>query len=345
MMYNRYGLTYLFLISFVINACAEVNQLPGYNVDLTQTSVSGLSSGGFMAMQLHVAYSDKIIGAGIIAGGPYYCAGAYQFNTFISNALTLCMNPIGAGPPSKKLFNKAQTFAQQGLIADLDHLKDDNIYIFSGTEDNTVKTKVVDKTYEFYTLAGVAETQIKYVNNVPAGHAIITDHEDDNSCAHTGKPFINDCDFFQSQHILKHIYGDELKPAAKRLSGHTIAFDQSEFLNNSVRHSMSPVAYAYVPQACEQERCRVHIVFHGCLQFAEMIGNDYYTTTGYNELADTNHIIVLYPQTEPSQIMPLNPKGCWDWWGYSGNHFHTRQAPQMSAVMNMLQRLAEPRTK
>ncbi|MDY6994832.1 MAG: PHB depolymerase family esterase, partial [Pseudomonadota bacterium] len=119
----------------------------------------------------------------------------------------------------------------------------------------------------------------------------------------------------------------------------------SEFINNTRRHSMSSVAYAYVPQACEQEACKVHIVFHGCLQSAEQIGNDYYTTTGYNELADTNHIIVLYPQTEPSQIMPLNPKGCWDWWGYSGAQFYTRQAPQMLAVMNMLQRLAEPRTR
>ncbi|MDY6991708.1 MAG: poly(3-hydroxybutyrate) depolymerase, partial [Pseudomonadota bacterium] len=227
-MHNRYGLTCLLLFSLVINACAEVHRLPGYGVDLTQTSVSGLSSGGFMAMQLHVAYSDKIMGAGIIAGGPYYCAGAYQFNTFISNALTLCMNPIGAGPPSKKLFNKAQTFAKQGLIADLDDLKDDNIYLFSGTEDNTVKTKVVDKTYEFYKWAGVAETQIKYVKDVPAGHAIITHHEDDNPCSHTGKPFINDCDFFQSHRILKHLYGDALKPAAKQLSGNMITFDQSE---------------------------------------------------------------------------------------------------------------------
>ena len=38
-----------------------------------QTSVSGLSFGAFMAVQLQVDYSDSIIGAGVVAGGPYYC--------------------------------------------------------------------------------------------------------------------------------------------------------------------------------------------------------------------------------------------------------------------------------
>ena len=37
-------------------ASAAVN-LPPLNIDKAQTSVSGLSSGGFMAVQLHVAYS------------------------------------------------------------------------------------------------------------------------------------------------------------------------------------------------------------------------------------------------------------------------------------------------
>ena len=48
--------------------------LPGFNVDRTQTSVSGLSSGAFMAVQFHTAYSAEIMGAGVVAGGPYNCA-------------------------------------------------------------------------------------------------------------------------------------------------------------------------------------------------------------------------------------------------------------------------------
>ena len=53
---------------------AQIVSLPGYNVDINQTSVSGLSAGGYMAVQFDVAFSSTLRGAGIIAGGPFYCA-------------------------------------------------------------------------------------------------------------------------------------------------------------------------------------------------------------------------------------------------------------------------------
>ena len=39
----------------------------------THATVSGMSSGGFMAVQMHVIYSDLFEGAGVVAGGPFYC--------------------------------------------------------------------------------------------------------------------------------------------------------------------------------------------------------------------------------------------------------------------------------
>ncbi|WP_235580933.1 hypothetical protein [Pseudorhodoferax sp. Leaf265] len=36
---------------------------------------------------------------------------------------------------------------------------------------------------------------------------------------------------------------------------------------------------------------------------------------GFNRWADTNRLIVLYPQVARSGASPFNPKGCWDWWG------------------------------
>jgi len=38
-------------------------------VNIEEISVSGISSGGFFAVQFHVAFSSTIMGAGIIAGG------------------------------------------------------------------------------------------------------------------------------------------------------------------------------------------------------------------------------------------------------------------------------------
>ena len=43
-------------------------------IDADKVSVSGISSGGFMAHQFHVAHSGNLMGVGIIAGGPYHCA-------------------------------------------------------------------------------------------------------------------------------------------------------------------------------------------------------------------------------------------------------------------------------
>ena len=57
---------------------------------------------------------------------------------------------------------------------------------------------------------------------------------------------------------------------------------------------------------------------------------------------------MLYPQTiarsgwaPGSMRWVYNPKGCWDWWGYSAMDYATRNAPQMAAVRKMIARLAE----
>jgi hypothetical protein len=78
-----------------------------------------------------------------------------------------------------------------------------------------------------------------------------------------------------------------------------------------------------------------------------VVGPAFYGRTGYNEFADRNALIVLYPQVHPSAGVPANPLGCWDFWGYSGEDpgkpsFHTRAAPQMAAVMAMVARLGQP---
>jgi poly(3-hydroxybutyrate) depolymerase len=54
---------------------ASAAALGAYNVDPNSVSVSGMSPGGFMSVQLGVAYSDVFAtGFGVLAGGPYDCA-------------------------------------------------------------------------------------------------------------------------------------------------------------------------------------------------------------------------------------------------------------------------------
>jgi poly(3-hydroxybutyrate) depolymerase len=68
--------------------------LPSLGANPAEVSVSGLSAGGFAAVQLHVAYSATFKrGAGVVAGGPYYCAEGS-----VLNATGRCM-AHGSGIP------------------------------------------------------------------------------------------------------------------------------------------------------------------------------------------------------------------------------------------------------
>jgi poly(3-hydroxybutyrate) depolymerase len=75
--------------------------------------------------------------------------------------------------------------------------------------------------------------------------------------------------------------------------------------------------------------CRLHVAFHGCLQYRQLVGDAYYANAGYNRWAATNRIIVLYPPTVASPLDPFNPNGCWDWWGYTDSDFDTRSGRQI----------------
>ena len=50
--------------------------LKSYNAAIGESSISGISSGAFMAVQFGVAWSSIIKGVGVVAGGPFYCAQA-----------------------------------------------------------------------------------------------------------------------------------------------------------------------------------------------------------------------------------------------------------------------------
>ena len=62
---------------------------------------------------------------------------------------------------------------------------------------------------------------------------------------------------------------------------------------------------------------------------------------GLNRWADIYDLVVIYPQTRAS-FMPLNPKGCWDWWGYSGANYDTRDGRQLGWLANFTAALGIP---
>ncbi|HZB92871.1 MAG TPA: PHB depolymerase family esterase [Stellaceae bacterium] len=313
-------------------AAAQPAKLPALGADPARISASGLSSGGFMALQYAVAFSASVMGVGVVAGGPYNCAYVTLGGT------TACQ--VGA-PLGGASYDAALGFAGLGEIDPVDRLKSEKVYLFSGTKDKTVKRTVVDAVRDFFGAVGTPAQNIEYVRQVPAGHGFISVNFGA-ACGTSAPPYVNEClvdgaPYDQPEAILTQIYGT-LRPKAARLSAAPTPFDQTEFA--APLAGMAKTGYAYIPASCTAAgaRCAVHVVFHGCKQAAGAVGDAVYQRLGYNAWADANGIIVLYPQVVASTI-PVDPDGCWDWWGYSGLDFQTRSGPQLAAVHAMVLRL------
>jgi poly(3-hydroxybutyrate) depolymerase len=326
-------------------------ELPSLGATLDQTSVSGISSGAYMAGQFELAHSREVVGAGIVAGGPYGCSESLYADVIpgpgmallnLTKAVNGCMlNALKAfGVPNpQRLAQRAIKLAADGRIDAVDNVKGDRIYLFTGKDDQTVVPAIVEDARRFYEVIGVPETQIQFVSDMPAGHGFVTEDKG-RACDYTGKPYILDCDYDQAGAILKQIYGS-LKPRADQPSGTFMLFDQRPFTKDLSNHGLSDLGIAYIPKACSENRgCKVHIAFHGCGQNRTFVGDTFAHDAGFARWADTNEIIVLFPQTATT---PLNPQGCWDWWGYTGADYLTRNGAQIVAVRRMLEHLAAPR--
>jgi poly(3-hydroxybutyrate) depolymerase len=159
--------------------------LSSFNVDLAESSVSGLSSGAYMAGQLHIAFSSTLKGAAIIVGGPYGCAMGQR-----PRALGQCMQTTLGAPDVLTLLERARSLESEERIDPLSHLLNDRVYVFSDQDDDTVTPPVVDQAVAFYRAAGLPETSIRYVDDRPAGHAFVTEDKG-NDCTRpqTAPPF------------------------------------------------------------------------------------------------------------------------------------------------------------
>lgn len=356
-------LTWAEPLDFTVETLPAV-RLGSYTIEIQESSVSGISSGAYMADQFFVSHSKDMRGVGIFAGGPYGCAdGNFLY------ALGRCMEPFPFNRIDTVVLDRlvaaGHNLADHGKIDPLENMSAKKVYIFSGTHDDTVSPEVTAWVKRWYTELGLSDENILYDDTIPASHGMPT-MDYGNGCSIPGKPWIVDCDFDGAEKLLSHIYGP-LQPRVGReeLDGKFIKFHQNDFFTPADlsadelkdQFSMNEFGFAYIPESClSGASCRVHVAFHGCQQVynrnpeasdnnpddaATPFGLQFVKYAGYNQWADTNNLIILYPQAQKSAAM--NPRGCWDWWGYipgTAEIYHTKHAPQIKAVFQMLKRLA-----
>ncbi len=230
--------------------------------------------------------------------------------------------------------------ANAAALLSIDHpsnLQGTKTWLFSGTRDTTVVPGVVHKLAQMFQGYGVS---VKSRFDLPAAHSFPT-ATFGNACEYMGPVYINNCNIDTPVEIFKTVYPwMSISARGTMVPSNLIALNQAAylpvgfmFLDPAVA-GLQRIAYAYVPTRCRNGKsCPVHVVFHGCQQTLDHIGTEFVMNTGYNEWAEVLNIIIIYPQ---AKINTLNPKGCFDWWGFSGTTFATKLGPQMVTTMNMV---------
>jgi hypothetical protein len=330
-----------------------------YSIDPERVTVSGLSSGAYMAVQLGTAYSSLFSGVGVIAGGPYGCA---QTGGAVSANMNRALGPCMAGaytstqrwqcwffwascrgpdrPDAKSSIDLARQHASTKAIDPLTNLSRQRVFLISGKADQTLVPAVVDALAEFYR-AFMPATNIKEEDLDQVAHTFPTDtFADGNACNASKAPFVSNCKYDGAGKLLEHVSGKLKDRNNGEPRGTLVPFDQTKFLPPGANTGMASIGYVYVPNTCtvSATRCALHVALHGCRQTAAEVDKKFVEGAGYNRWADTNNIIVLYPQIGRSQHSS-NPQNCWDWWGYTGSAYLDKRAPQMQAIAAMVNHL------
>jgi poly(3-hydroxybutyrate) depolymerase len=330
--------------AFAASSAFAAAALPALNIDRTQISVSGLSSGGFMANQLGYAYASTFKGVGVFAGGPYMCAGhssytACMYNASISGSMLATMQADIDNWSGTTIDAKANVAAQK-------------VFLFVGNSDFTVGPNPMLGVQTQYQNNGVTAANLQFVRRDSTAHVFPTDFDStgNNACGSSASPYISNCGYDGAKAALSLFYG-ELSPRNDApAAANYLEFDQTTFTTNA---GVAPTGWVYVPADCAGgASCRLHVALHGCQQNVATIGDKFIKNTGYTRWGDTNHIVVLFPQTRvdngshatAASGSLANPNGCWDWIGWYGSNFAQHAGVQAAAIKAMVDRVASGST-
>ena len=327
-------------------AAPSVEKLQRYQIDPAKVFVAGISSGGFTAVQMHVAHSATFKGAAIYAGGVYWCAGAGGAATALANCggQTLPTNEASYNSMLAQSIAYLDTQSALGTIDSSVNLSGQPVYLWSGTKDATVNPRQMADLNAQYLHYGA---KVVFDNGFPAAHGWESPNGE-LDCGTAGSPFmvkcfLNGAPYDSLQTWLKLFLG-RLNPRNNgKLQGTLSTFDQTEF-GAAPNVSLNSTGTVFVPKACAQGKtCGMVLALHGCKQYSALIGNRWVTQAGINEWADTNNLVVVYPDTIASSAPgPTNPNGCYDWWGYSNQvdpNYALKSGAQMSVLYRLVQRV------
>lgn len=321
--------------------------LPALAASPEETSVLGVSSGGYMATQLAVAWPERFTGLGVLAAGPWSCAQGS-----LGLALGQCMSTRRGMPDMQALTQRLAGYRERDLVGEAEALEALRVYVWHGGADEVVEPRLGEALAEQFRGWLKAPSQLQLRQDAEVGHGWPVDttvaHADGDEladCHDAGPPHLLACGLDIAGDALNWLHDDQTAPTGGAPPGELQRFDQGDY----DAKGLADTGYLFVPEGCEAGGCRVSMALHGCSMAAEQIGEAFVRHSGLNAWAAENRRIVVYPQAETRLG---NPQACWDWWGYAESTWQidpmhdSRQGTQTRALMAMLERLQDtPRTR
>lgn len=305
-----------------LSATADDGKGLNRGADSTKITISGVSSGGAMAIQYAIAHSATIAGVGAIAAPTWGCASGK-----FSQAINSCMcstDPIN----QSNINNNLQYLHGTNLIDAVDNSSITNAYIFHSKADKTVKAESADVNknilLKFIKHDSSTEDRVYVETHGTADHGIISP-SGPNKCENQSddhvQTYVRKCGEVDNAGKLLSLFYRKSINNAKRKENITLenlwTFDQQLLINEVKKDSseigadgffifpyktkrrenfdMAELGYIYVPDDCKahNSQCGVHIALHGCKQNAK----EFAQTSGYANWADYYKVIMVFPAT------------------------------------------------
>lgn len=316
-------LSAIIVLSVSSLGCAT-EALSRYQAQPRAVTVSGVSSGAAMAMQMHIAYSRVVKGAGLFAGVPFGCAG-------VPGSFVTCMQKPEDVPVSL-LVQQSKQLSLVNSIDPIDNLHGSRVYLWQGAKDSVVKAASADNIRKYYQAVGKGKVEMLQRIDLKAQHGMPVTWSGAKPCGELGAPWMVNCGYDAIGEMFQHFYK---APQSAAVSGGQLhEFNQKKYDPSGL--NLGPKGYLYVPNRCHAKgSCSLHIAFHGCHQEAGRIGHQFATKTDYIKWAEYYGLIILFPSSVTTKT---NPNGCWNWFGGAPDVYPnniTKTGIQMSLVWKM----------
>eukprot|EP00040_Diaphanoeca_grandis_P022539 m.121412 g.121412 ORF g.121412 m.121412 type:complete len:384 (-) comp28853_c0_seq3:376-1527(-) len=256
------------------------------------------------------------------------------------------------------LANITLDFEKKGLIDPVENMKTHPVYIYRGTKDGCYVSGSEAQLINYYTnfVGDRGKTDgglVAFENTIPSLHAQPTIHNG-SPCGgpYTGPySYLASCGYDGAGAALQHLYQHTLKQpvASANLTGTLITFDQTEFFTTE-DPGLENEAFAFIPPQCLKNKqltahetsndsatvqCKLHLWHHGCGGPDRFYNASVYYA-GFNEWAQTNNMVIIYPAMRVWGTTPQTKAGCWDGYAQTGPLYNTKQGLQMQTVRNII---------